>query len=1028
MKNGKNFNIVAIMKKLMNIFVLVAAAAMALASCQKPEIENPEPQSYEYTFLIGDADASDDSDSKAVIGPNCVEWVSGDQMGVYTKVAAGTISNNAYGDITPGSPATMKVYSNQALAIGDYIYAYYPYSSANENQNLSVTLEIPAEQDGKDDMPMVAIPHRVESALGSGKQDAPAGKIKFANLGSVIEFNVYTETEEYASEVVTSVAFEADDKALAGAFTFDLTNVNYSEASTLSISELTEKEVVAKVSDLAVGTKNEPAIVRMVVAPGSYKGNVVVTTDKATYTFPISTEKEFKRSAIKPLGLKLRANVREENLDVWTLVASVDNMPDGEYVIISEYNSCGQYAALPSATTSSSPSYSVQDIFDPSNVTIEPETVPVNIIWNLAKGSDDKWTITNSEGRYLYHTESTTGLRVGSTEMTWEINTYDVSLCLLSTHTEPRYVGIFNAQDWRTYTTHHSNYKGSDVLYFYYHGTLEVKPSVSVSDVTGISARGVVDNELVYSIVNPDGSTESVSCDGTVVTAAGIVDGKVVYSVSENASTEAREGTITITYGEVEKVVKVSQNAPVFTSTREEIVLTAEEGADASFTITSDFGWTAALSEGAGFSVSPTSYEWAGDGKKSVTITASAANASEEGVLDLGTVTFTNSTTEQTITVTVKQESSYVDESLQTATLTFDNKSKRTAFSTDSQVWEENGVKFTNAKANSASNVADYYNPVRCYKSSSIAIEYSSNITQIVFVCGSSSYATALKNSITTTDDVRVSDSNVTVVLSTPSTSYTINQLSAQVQLKSLTVYAVGGGSGGTDPEPTLTERNLAFSSATATATMGEEFTEPTLSGVTDGVTYASSNTEVATVDASTGEVTLVAAGETTITAVAAADATYKAGTASYTLTVGAASSGGQQTTTTTTYTFNSKSWGDSTNSWTSGKDGNQLTSGQGVQVTTGVSGANATCKNSFSNVSTVVVKYCTNSSKGVGTIKITIGSVSKTFTVSKTGGTTLRDATFDFSADLPTGTPKIEVTCSTNSVYVNSIAITHTN
>ena len=129
-----------------------------------------------------------------------------------------------------------------------------------------------------------------------------------------------------------------------------------------------------------------------------------------------------------------------------------------------------------------------------------------------------------------------------------------------------------------------------------------------------------------------------------------------------------------------------------------------------------------------------------------------------------------------------------------------------------------------------------------------------------------------------------------------------------------------------------------------------------------------------------------------------------------------------------TTYTFNSKSWGDSTESWTSGKAGNQLTSGQGVQVTTGVSGANATCKTSFSKVSSVVVKYCTNSNKGAGTIKITVGSVSKSFTVSKTGGTSLRDATFDFSSELPTGTPKIEVTCTTNSIYVNSISITHTN
>ena len=251
----------------------------------------------------------------------------------------------------------------------------------------------------------------------------------------------------------------------------------------------------------------------------------------------------------------------------------------------------------------------------------------------------------------------------------------------------------------------------------------------------------------------------------------------------------------------------------------------------------------------------------------------------------------------------------------------------------------------------------------------------------------------------------------------------------ASIQLYRL----VAGAEGGETPEPgepeipvepTLTPRNLTFSAATATATVGQAFTAPTLDGEKTGVTYSSSNTAVATVNASTGAVTLVAAGTTIITATAPATDEYEAGTASYTLTVNAAQGGGQQTT--TTYTFNSKSWGDSTKSWTSGKDGNQLTSGQGVQVTTGVSGANATCKNSFSNVSTVVVKYCTNASKGAGTIKVTIGSVTKTFTVSKSGGTSLRNATFDFNG--ATGTPKIEVTCTTNSIYVNAISITHTN
>lgn len=93
------------------------------------------------------------------------------------------------------------------------------------------------------------------------------------------------------------------------------------------------------------------------------------------------------------------------------------------------------------------------------------------------------------------------------------------------------------------------------------------------------------------------------------------------------------------------------------------------------------------------------------------------------------------------------------------------------------------------------------------------------------------------------------------------------------------------GQEGGEEPGEKAA-RNLAFSSATATATLGEAFTAPTLSGETDGVLYTSSNTEVATVDAATGAVTLVAAGETTITAAAEETETLQAGSASYTLTV----------------------------------------------------------------------------------------------------------------------------------------------
>lgn len=77
----------------------------------------------------------------------------------------------------------------------------------------------------------------------------------------------------------------------------------------------------------------------------------------------------------------------------------------------------------------------------------------------------------------------------------------------------------------------------------------------------------------------------------------------------------------------------------------------------------------------------------------------------------------------------------------------------------------------------------------------------------------------------------------------------------------------------------------LSFSAETASATLGEEFTEPVLNGAKTTVSYSSSNTSVATV-AADGSVTLVAAGETVITAVAEENSEYFGGSASYKLMV----------------------------------------------------------------------------------------------------------------------------------------------
>ncbi len=90
------------------------------------------------------------------------------------------------------------------------------------------------------------------------------------------------------------------------------------------------------------------------------------------------------------------------------------------------------------------------------------------------------------------------------------------------------------------------------------------------------------------------------------------------------------------------------------------------------------------------------------------------------------------------------------------------------------------------------------------------------------------------------------------------------------------------------DYDDYLQPARLSFSATEAMATLGVNFTEPTLTTTPANlpVTYSSSNTNVATVDSSTGEVTLVDAGSTTITATFAGNVSYSGGTASYTLTV----------------------------------------------------------------------------------------------------------------------------------------------
>jgi len=125
-------------------------------------------------------------------------------------------------------------------------------------------------------------------------------------------------------------------------------------------------------------------------------------------------------------------------------------------------------------------------------------------------------------------------------------------------------------------------------------------------------------------------------------------------------------------------------------------------------------------------------------------------------------------------------------------TIDFCNGAERTAFTDETQVWEQNGIVVTNNRAGSSQPVGDYGGSgyaVRFYQNSSLNISYP-DMVKLVFNCNDykDTYPSALASSITT-GTVSVDGTVVTVVLPETVDSFDIAAMSAQVRVDSIVIY-----------------------------------------------------------------------------------------------------------------------------------------------------------------------------------------------------------------------------------------------
>ena len=129
-------------------------------------------------------------------------------------------------------------------------------------------------------------------------------------------------------------------------------------------------------------------------------------------------------------------------------------------------------------------------------------------------------------------------------------------------------------------------------------------------------------------------------------------------------------------------------------------------------------------------------------------------------------------------------------------TISFATKDQRTTFTTSQQIWENGNFVLTNNKGKSTSNVGDYSNPARFYKSSTL-IFACENMEKLVVVCNNATYTTAFVSSFTAgaNETVTVDGTTVTIEFATPVDSFEVVLSGGQTRFNSTTAYVAGSGS-----------------------------------------------------------------------------------------------------------------------------------------------------------------------------------------------------------------------------------------
>lgn len=354
-------------------------------------------------------------------------------------------------------------------------------------------------------------------------------------------------------ETVTKVTLTAQENAaLAGAISVSL------EDGSFTTSDATN-EIVINGVDLAFVKEDGKTNLKIWLSalPETLTALTVdLETNKAHYVREITgINKTLKRNARNVLAINMSTATRTAIEEVVWIKKDISAITPSDVFVIVGNN--GNDYAMTNDNGSSAPLVSAVTVSD-DKLSSSPAD---NIQWTLTLSADNGYVFypNGTTDKWLYVINNNNGLRVGNTEegKYWSI---DETGYLVGTDTKPqsRFIGIYNSQDWRSYTSINNNIKDQTFSFFVktLAGDIKVTPTItfpelfttveigkSVSNVAIIEPEGL---EITYATDDEDVATVNASSGEVTGIAAGTATITASFAGNDNYEATSKSYTITV--------------------------------------------------------------------------------------------------------------------------------------------------------------------------------------------------------------------------------------------------------------------------------------------------------------------------------------------------------------------------------------------------------------------------------------------------------------------------------------------------